>query len=93
MWFGGHSGTLVKDSGGTWRLQTDDGTKDDGTKVEKLAGASNGDNAGEYWKLTRTDGTQCFFGRNRLPEWGSGRRPGTRSSGTNPPVAAAAGRT
>lgn len=66
--FGGHSGTLVKDSSGTWRLQTDDGTK-----VEKLTGATNGDNDGEYWKITTPDGVQYFFGRNRLPGWVTGK--------------------
>ena len=83
--FGGHSGTLVKDTAtGVWRLQTDDGTK-----VEKLTGASNGDNDGEYWKVTTTDGTQYFFGQNRLPGWTTGKprptRPGPcRCSATTP---------
>ncbi|MFI7368039.1 polymorphic toxin-type HINT domain-containing protein [Streptomyces sp. NPDC050149] len=49
---------------------------DSGEKVEKLTGAANGDEGtsgvdgtGEHWKITTTDGTQYFFGRNRLPNW------------------------
>jgi RHS repeat-associated protein len=63
---GGTSGDLVED-GDTWRI-----SGDDGSKVERLTGASNGDNDGEYWKVTTLDGTQYFFGRHRLPDYGSG---------------------
>jgi len=45
-------------------------------KVEKLTGAVNGDKGtcgvdgeGEHGKVTTTDGTQYFFGLNRLPGW------------------------
>ena len=50
---------------------------DDGTRVERLRDTtlSNGDNDGEYWKVTTTDGAQYFFGRNRLPGWTAG-QPG-----------------
>lgn len=59
--FGGRSGELVKDAAtGTWRLQDDDGTR-----VERLTGGWNGDNDGEHWKITTTDGTQYWFGRGR----------------------------
>ncbi|MCX4919894.1 RHS repeat-associated core domain-containing protein [Streptomyces sp. NBC_00687] len=52
-------------SGGTWRLKNDDATK-----VEHLTGnTSNGDDNGEYWKVTTTDGTQYYFGKHRLPGW------------------------
>ncbi|WTI72489.1 polymorphic toxin-type HINT domain-containing protein [Streptomyces sp. NBC_00728] len=52
-------------SGGTWRLKNDDATK-----VEHLTGnTSNGDDNGEYWKVTSTDGTQYYFGKHRLPGW------------------------
>jgi RHS repeat-associated protein len=65
MSFAGHTGLLVKDSAsGTWRMQADDGTR-----VEKLTGASNGGHNGEYWKLTTTDGTQSFFGRAANSAW------------------------
>lgn len=74
----GMSSELLFDSDGTWRMRGDDGSK-----VERLTGATNGDNDGEYWKLTTTDGTQYFFGRNRLPGWSSG-KPETNSAWTMP---------
>ncbi|MEU1899255.1 RHS repeat-associated core domain-containing protein [Nocardiopsis dassonvillei] len=52
---------------GEWTLKNDDGSK-----VERLTGATNGDNDGEHWKVTTTDGTQYFFGLNRLPGYASG---------------------
>ncbi|CAL9670274.1 hypothetical protein SUDANB176_07439 [Streptomyces sp. enrichment culture] len=65
---GGSSGTIIKDdTTGEWRL-----SNDDNSKIERLTGASNGDNNGEYWKVTATDGTQYFFGLNRLPGYTSG---------------------
>ncbi|WP_406062944.1 RHS repeat-associated core domain-containing protein [Micromonospora sp. NBC_00860] len=60
----GRSGELVKVDDNTWKL-----SNDDGSTVERLIGANNDDNDGEYWKLTSTDGTQYFFGLNRLPGW------------------------
>ena len=57
--FNGQALELVRDAAtGAWRVKDDDGTR-----VERLTGASNGDNDGEYWKVTTTDGTQYFFGR------------------------------
>lgn len=57
--FNGRALELVRDAAtGTWRVKDDDGTR-----VERLTGANNGDNDGEYWKVTTTDGTQYFFGR------------------------------
>ncbi|OXS36453.1 polymorphic toxin-type HINT domain-containing protein [Streptomyces sp. XY006] len=65
---GGTSGELVKDDAtGQWRL-----ANDDNSKIERLTGTTNGDDNGEYWKLTTTDGTQYFFGQNRLPGFASG---------------------
>ncbi|WP_326578488.1 polymorphic toxin-type HINT domain-containing protein [Streptomyces sp. NBC_00481] len=65
---GGTSGEIVKDdTTGEWRV-----SGDDNSKVEKLTDATNGDNNGEYWKVTTPDGTQYFFGRNRLPGYTSG---------------------
>ncbi|WP_198348133.1 polymorphic toxin-type HINT domain-containing protein [Plantactinospora sp. KBS50] len=59
----GSSTELVRDgASGTWRLKDDDASK-----VEKLTGASNGDNNGEHWKVTTSDGTQYFFGLDDLP--------------------------
>ncbi|KRF39617.1 hypothetical protein ASH01_19930 [Terrabacter sp. Soil811] len=67
--FNGSATRLVKDAsdatGQTWRLENDDNSK-----VEHLTGAANGDGgsagtdgAGEYWRLTTTDGTQYYFGK------------------------------
>ncbi|MEU1040187.1 HYD1 signature containing ADP-ribosyltransferase family protein [Streptomyces sp. NPDC005907] len=65
---GGTSGEIIKDdTTGGWRI-----SNDDNSKVEHLTGASNGDNDGEYWKVTTVDGTQYFFGLNRLPGYASG---------------------
>ncbi|WP_236567814.1 RHS repeat-associated core domain-containing protein [Nocardiopsis sp. FR6] len=81
----GHSGALIKHSDGTYRL-----SNDDGTKVERLTGTTNGAHNGEYWKVTTPDGTQYFFGRNRLPGWSSG-DPETKSAQTMPVYAAKSG--
>ncbi|MFF3310984.1 RHS repeat domain-containing protein [Streptomyces sp. NPDC002952] len=40
--------------------------QDDGTRVELKTGGSNGDNNGEYWVVTTTDGTQYFYGLNQV---------------------------
>jgi RHS repeat-associated protein len=77
--FEGVGGALVRDDAtGTWRAQNDSGWK-----IEKLTGAVNGDNDGEYWRLTSTDGTQYYFGLNRPTGWGSG-NPETASTQTMP---------
>ncbi|MCG5446106.1 hypothetical protein NIE79_004671 [Micromonospora sp. NIE79] len=57
----GQATELVKSAGNTWK-----GVADDGSKIElsKDASFANGDNDNEYWKVTKTDGTQYFFGRN-----------------------------
>ncbi|WP_256918679.1 DddA-like double-stranded DNA deaminase toxin [Streptomyces hilarionis] len=71
MSLGGKSVDLVFDKAEGWHP-----ADDSAEKVEKLTGAVNGDDGttgvdgkGEYWKVTSTDGTQYFFGRNRLPGW------------------------
>ncbi|MCX4964401.1 polymorphic toxin-type HINT domain-containing protein [Streptomyces sp. NBC_00654] len=68
---GGKTTELVHDAAKGWHP-----AQDAGEKIEKLTGASNGDKgttgvdgAGEHWKVTTTDGTQYFFGLNRLPGW------------------------
>ncbi|MCW3819712.1 CHAP domain-containing protein [Micromonospora sp. DR5-3] len=63
-------GELVRDdTTGQWRVEDDDGWR-----VQLLTGASsNGDNDGEHWRLTAPDGTQYYFGLNRLPGWTAGR--------------------
>ncbi|MEO8220375.1 MAG: hypothetical protein ABI563_06285 [Specibacter sp.] len=84
--FGGRSSQIIKDATtGQFRLQ-----KDDNTKVEYLkAAGTNGTFDGGYWKLTDTEGTQYFFGRNRLPGW-TATSPVTNSASTVPVGAAAA---
>lgn len=71
---GGKSTELVHDSEKGWHP-----AQDAGEKVEKLTGADNADKgtagskgeggSGEHWKITTTDGTQYFFGLNKLPGW------------------------
>jgi RHS repeat-associated protein len=75
----GKASELIRDdASGTWRLKDDDGSR-----VEKLPGASNGTNGGEHWRVTTTDGTQYYFGLNHLPGWASG-NPVTNSTWTIP---------
>ncbi|GII65213.1 hypothetical protein Skr01_52980 [Sphaerisporangium krabiense] len=52
---------ILDDETGTWQPKDDDGSR-----IEKLSGADNGDDDGEYWRVTTPDGTQYYFGRNRL---------------------------
>ncbi|MFF5711809.1 RHS repeat domain-containing protein [Streptomyces sp. NPDC012756] len=61
---GGKTTELVHDPVKGWHPEADSGER-----VEKLIGAENGDDDGEHWKITTTDGTQYFFGLNRLPGW------------------------
>jgi RHS repeat-associated protein len=78
---GGQSNVLIKDdTSGQWHLEDDDGTT-----VEKLTDTTrgNGDNDGEYWRVTVPDGTQYYFGYNRLPGWSSGQTE-TNSTWTVP---------
>ncbi|MFF9347723.1 RHS repeat-associated core domain-containing protein [Streptomyces sp. NPDC014734] len=78
---GGQSNVLVKDdTSGEWHLQSDDGTK-----IDRLTSANrgNGDNDGEYWRVTTPDGTRYYFGYNRLPGWTEG-KPETNSTWTVP---------
>lgn len=74
----GHSGQLVKIDDNTWKL-----SNDDGSAVQRLVGAVNGDDDGEYWKITTSDGTQYFFGLNRLPGYSAGNEE-TESVWTRP---------
>jgi RHS repeat-associated protein len=57
---GGTATELVRDStNGAWRPK-----HDDGTRVQRLTGATNGARDGEYWRVTTTDGAQYHFGRH-----------------------------
>ncbi|OPG13724.1 polymorphic toxin-type HINT domain-containing protein [Microbispora sp. GKU 823] len=76
---GGKVSELIRDDAtGTWHPKADDGSR-----VEHLTGAVNGDDNGEYWKVTTPNGTQYWFGLTRLPGWTSG-RPETNSTWTVP---------
>jgi RHS repeat-associated protein len=59
MTLGGHNGELIKDSANPKRWHLRD---DDGTYIEHKTGAGNGDNDGEWWVATTTDGTRYWFG-------------------------------
>ncbi|MFK3983490.1 polymorphic toxin-type HINT domain-containing protein [Micromonospora sp. NPDC050397] len=73
----GKSTELVK-SGNTWKFATDDGSK-----VVRETGAVNGDDDGEHWIVSTTDGTKYYFGLNRLPGW-SANKEETNSTWTLP---------
>jgi RHS repeat-associated protein len=65
----GHSGELLYNAAeGRWHLRDDDGTR-----VQRLTGAANGDNNGEYWVVSTPDGVQYWFGKAALPGSGSAR--------------------
>ncbi|MBZ9594685.1 hypothetical protein K7B06_06150 [Streptomyces erythrochromogenes] len=75
----GHSGQIVRDDTTCeYRLQGDDGTK-----IERLTGQRNSAWKGEAFKVTTTDGTQYYFGSNRLPG-GDGTDPQADSVSTVP---------
>ena len=74
----GRSGEMFLDEDGTWRMR-----HDDASRIERLTGTTNGDNDGEYWRITTTDGTQYYFGMNRLPGYSSGKAE-TNSAWTVP---------
>jgi YD repeat-containing protein len=75
----GTSGELIYNaSEDRWHLRSEDGSR-----IERRTGASNGDDNGEYWVVTTTDGTQYWFGVNRLPGWATG-DPTTSSTWTVP---------
>ncbi|GII88355.1 hypothetical protein Ssi03_63450 [Sphaerisporangium siamense] len=69
---------ILDDATGTWQPKDDDGSR-----IEKLSGADNGDNDGEYWRVTTPDGAQYYFGRDHLPGWSSGKAE-TQSTWTAP---------
>ncbi|GAB7042787.1 RHS repeat-associated core domain-containing protein [Catenuloplanes niger JCM 9533] len=75
MSLNGSATELVYEEGKGWH-----GRSRDGSRIEKLTGASNGALNGEHWKVTSTDGTQYYFGLNNLP----GHSAGTSSAWTVP---------
>lgn len=72
-WAGGDILTMHLPGGGTQALVVDSATGkirpegDGGERVERLTGAQNGGQGGEYWRVTTTDGTRYTFGANVLP--------------------------
>ncbi|MFI9062641.1 polymorphic toxin-type HINT domain-containing protein [Streptomyces sp. NPDC053429] len=75
----GHAGQIVRDDTTcVYRLQGEDGTK-----IERLTGQRNTAWKGEGFKVTTTDGTQYYFGSNRLPG-GDGTDPEAKSVSTVP---------
>ena len=69
--FNGKGGELVptgKDD--EFKLQ-----QDDGTRIARLKSTDrgNGDNDGEYWRVTDPQGNRYYFGYNRLPGWADGK--------------------
>lgn len=58
MVFAGRSVRLVKDGGGVWRAQSDDGLR-----IERLMVGGNNTTSGEHWRVTDLDGVQYYFGR------------------------------
>ncbi|MET9466916.1 polymorphic toxin-type HINT domain-containing protein [Streptomyces sp. NPDC006544] len=75
----GHAGQIVRDDATcVYHLQGEDGTK-----IERLTGQRNAAWKGEGFKVTTTDGTQYYFGANRLPG-GDGTDPEAKSVSTVP---------
>lgn len=86
----GHSGVLIKDATTqVWHVQGDNNTK-----IEHLTNDSTLCNNGTYdndcWRVTTSDGTQYYFGRNHLPGWTSTAQD-TQSAWTEPVYAPKAG--
>jgi RHS repeat-associated protein len=82
----GRTSILVRDDAtGTYHPQDDSNER-----VQYLTAASNGAQNGEYFVVTTPDGTQYFFGLNRLPGWVAGNQA-TSSVWTEPVYAASSG--
>ena len=61
----GVTSELIYNAGqGLWHLRADDGSR-----VQRRTGAINKGRDGEHWVVTTTDGTQYWFGLNRVPGW------------------------
>ncbi|MFI1585293.1 RHS repeat domain-containing protein [Embleya sp. NPDC020630] len=76
----GKSSTLIQDDTDKtkWRLENDDDSR-----IEPLTGAVNGDDNGEYWRLTTGDGVQYYFGVGHKPG-GNNTDPATNSTWVAP---------
>ncbi|WP_106432402.1 polymorphic toxin-type HINT domain-containing protein [Streptomyces sp. LaPpAH-108] len=78
--FNGKGGELVPAGTDTYKLKDDDGTLIKRLRNTDLA---NGDNDGEYWRLTTPDGTRYYFGYNRPSGWSADKEE-TNSAWTVP---------
>ncbi|WP_018349385.1 polymorphic toxin-type HINT domain-containing protein [Longispora albida] len=79
MNLGGKSTQLIIDQG-TGQFKP---VNDDGSKVERLNGAANGEGGnGEHWKITTVDGTQYWFGLGG--RWGVDNGDVTKSAWMTP---------
>lgn len=79
--FNGKGGELVPTgTAGEFKLR-----QDDGTRIARLTSTDrgNGDDNGEYWRLTDPDGVRYYFGYHRLPGWADGKKT-TNSAWTTP---------
>lgn len=71
MSLGGSTTELVRDAAANSNPETDTEVyrpvRDDGTRIERIVTAgTNGDDNGEHWKVTTTDGTKYHFGLNKV---------------------------
>ncbi|WP_425338359.1 polymorphic toxin-type HINT domain-containing protein [Streptomyces flavochromogenes] len=71
MSLGGSTTELVRDAAANSDPATDTEIyrplKDDGTRIERIVTAgTNGDDNGEHWRVTTTDGTKYHFGLNKV---------------------------
>ena len=82
---------VFDDDDDVWKTSRGDNTRvelltsADYTRITGIAASNNGDNNGEFWRVTTSDGTQYYFGMNRLPGWTSGKEE--TKSVLNVPVA------
>ncbi|MGY3847415.1 RHS repeat-associated core domain-containing protein [Streptomyces hydrogenans] len=68
----GSSNELIWDgSKKTWKLESDDGSRIE--RIYDSPSNNSGDEDSEYWRVTTLDGTQYWFGKNRLPGWVDGK--------------------
>jgi RHS repeat-associated protein len=68
MCVGEDNATMVLNGSAVDLVKTTDGwvpKRVDGTKVQRKTGADNGDNEGEYWLVTTSEGTKYTFGRGK----------------------------
>ncbi|MCQ6555764.1 sugar-binding protein [Streptomyces sp. C10-9-1] len=68
--FNGKGGELVPAGDDEFRFKSDDGSR---IKRLRSTGRGNGDDDGEYWRLTDPEGVRYYFGYNRLPGWVQGK--------------------